>query len=195
MDLASQAAARHEDEALATIGKLIGELHRDPAAEGVSDKGSSFEPERTEQVPQHVRVPAKRVVAARLRAVAVAEEIGSHDRVPLAQAPGHLFPGRGSPCNSMNEDEQGPTARAAKAHAVTMQLDLGLIHTPSSSSERESHPRRTNRRVAKRLGRGNRRSPEWPRTSGGRSPIPAIPETTNPCLSPIESRRALLAGS
>ena len=37
VDLATEAAARHQDEALAALGKLVGELHGDAAAQRVPD--------------------------------------------------------------------------------------------------------------------------------------------------------------
>ena len=56
MELATKAAARHEDEALAAFGKLIRELHGDPAAQRVPDDRSARLAERAEQVAHRVRV-------------------------------------------------------------------------------------------------------------------------------------------
>jgi hypothetical protein len=64
--LASEAAAGDEREALAALGELIGELHRDAAAERVTDDGGAIVTEGEEDVAHAAGVGAQRVVAARL---------------------------------------------------------------------------------------------------------------------------------
>ena len=50
VDLAAEAAAGDEHEALAALGELVGKLHRDPAAERVPDERRALVAERDQQV-------------------------------------------------------------------------------------------------------------------------------------------------
>ena len=45
-DLPAQAAAAHEDEPLAMLGELVGELHGHAAAQGMPDEGRALMPQR-----------------------------------------------------------------------------------------------------------------------------------------------------
>ena len=76
MHLAAEAAAGDQDEALAALGELVGELHRDAAAERVADDRRAVVAERDHRVADGARVCAERVVAARLGRLAVAQQIG-----------------------------------------------------------------------------------------------------------------------
>ena len=80
MDLAAEPAAGDEREALAALRELVGELHRDAAAERVADDGRALVAERERDVAEPARKRAERVVAARLRRLAVAEQVGGEDR-------------------------------------------------------------------------------------------------------------------
>ena len=60
------AAGGDQDEPLAPIGVLIGELHRDAATERVPDDGGALDAEHAEQVAHRVRVRGDGVVGARL---------------------------------------------------------------------------------------------------------------------------------
>ena len=64
VDLASEAAAGDEREALDALGELVGELHRDAAAERVADDRRALVAEREQQVADEARERAERVVAA-----------------------------------------------------------------------------------------------------------------------------------
>ena len=46
VDLATQAAAADEHQALAVLGELVGELHGHAAAQGVPDEGRAVMPQR-----------------------------------------------------------------------------------------------------------------------------------------------------
>ena len=85
VDLAAEAAAGDEHEALAALGELVGELHRDPAAERVADDGRAVVPEREHQVAHAAGVGAERVVAARLGRLAVAEQVGREHGVGVGE--------------------------------------------------------------------------------------------------------------
>ena len=85
-ELAAETATVDEHEPLAQLGELVGELHRDAAAEGVPHEGRAVVPERREQVAQAARGGAKRVVPAGLRGRAVTGQVGREDR----EAPGKV---------------------------------------------------------------------------------------------------------
>ena len=93
MHLAAEAAAGDEHEALDALGELVGELHRDAAAERVADDRRALVPERDEQVAHAAGERAERVVAARLGRRAVAEQVGGDHRVALAEPRKDLAPG------------------------------------------------------------------------------------------------------
>ena len=83
--LAAEAAAGDQDEALAALRELVGELHRDPAAERVADDRRAVVAEGDDRVADGARVGAERVVAARLRRLAVSEQVrGERPRWPSA---------------------------------------------------------------------------------------------------------------
>ena len=59
VDVAAKAAAVNQDESLAALGELVGELHRDPSAERVPHKGCPLVSEREQQIAQAARVSAE----------------------------------------------------------------------------------------------------------------------------------------
>ena len=59
---------------------LIDELHRHPAAERMADDGRLRDAQLVEEVAQPHRERAERVVAAGLRRLAVAEQVGATTR-------------------------------------------------------------------------------------------------------------------
>ena len=85
-DLAPEAAAADEREALGALGELVGELHRDAAAERVARDADAVVAEGGDEVAQPAGVGAERVVAARLGRAPVAEEVGREDVVVAGQA-------------------------------------------------------------------------------------------------------------
>ena len=84
-DLLAQAAAVDEHEPLQALGELVGELHRDAAAERMADDGRRRDPEHRQEVAHPAGVGAERVVAARLARAAVAEQVGGDDGVVLGE--------------------------------------------------------------------------------------------------------------
>ena len=63
-DLGAEAAAGDQHQALDHLRELVGELHRDPAAERVADQGRALVAEREQEVAQAGGEGAERVVAA-----------------------------------------------------------------------------------------------------------------------------------
>jgi hypothetical protein len=59
VDVAAEAAAVNQDESLAALAELVGELHRDPSAERVPHKGCLLMSEREQQIAQAARVGAE----------------------------------------------------------------------------------------------------------------------------------------
>ena len=85
-DLLAEAAARDQRQPLHALGELVEELHRHAAAERVPDDRRAIDPDRGEQVADAGGVGAERVVAARRRGVAVADEVGRDDGVVARRA-------------------------------------------------------------------------------------------------------------
>jgi hypothetical protein len=75
-DLAAQAAGGDQRQPLDPLRELPEELHRDTGAERVADDGRPVHSDRDEQVADRGGVGAERVVAARRRRVAVADQVG-----------------------------------------------------------------------------------------------------------------------
>ena len=73
MHFGAHATAAHEHEPLTALGILIGELHRDAAAERVPDHGHAIDAEHAQQIAHSVRVAGDRIVRARLIRLPVPE--------------------------------------------------------------------------------------------------------------------------
>ena len=124
VDLAAEAAAVDQDEPLAALGELVGELHRDAAAERVPDERRALVAERDQQVAHAARVGAERVVAARLGRVAVAEQVGRDHGEALGEVRHHPLPRGGGRGDAVHEHDRRAAAGAAIGHAVAVELDL-----------------------------------------------------------------------
>ena len=134
--LAAEAAAGDEHEALAALGELVGELHRDPAAERVADDRRAVVAERDHRVADGARVGAERVVAARLGRLAVAEQVRRQDVMVGGEMLDRRLPLRGAAGDPVDEDDQRPFAapggsrrggRAARSRwALTWTVEVTL---------------------------------------------------------------------
>ncbi len=128
MDLAPEATARDEHEAFAALGELIGELHRDPAAERVADDGRAVVAESHHRVAYGARVGAERVVATRLGRLAVAEQVRRQHGVRGGEVLDRGLPLLRAAGDPVDEDDERPLARLAEADAVAVKLDrFGLF--------------------------------------------------------------------
>jgi hypothetical protein len=123
--LARDAAARDQDEPTAALRELVGELHRDPAAERVPDDGGGLRGEPDQEVADPGRVGAERVVAARLRGLAVPEQVGGEDRVAVPEELHHGHPLRGIAGDPVDQDDQ--RAAAGEAEGDPMAVDPHLV--------------------------------------------------------------------
>ncbi len=104
-DLLAEAAAVDEHESLDPLGKLVGELHRDAAAERVADDGRAEVTEGAQQVADARGEGTKRVVAARLCRETVAEQVGRDDREVLGKLRQDLVPGVHVAGDAVDEDQ------------------------------------------------------------------------------------------
>ena len=126
MDLATEPAAGNEHEPLAALGELVGELHRDPAAERVADDRRAVVAEGDHRVANRARIGAQRVVTARLRGLAVPEQVRRQHRVVGSQVIDRRLPLIRAAGDPVDEHDQRPLAALAKADPVAVQLDLAL---------------------------------------------------------------------
>ena len=78
------------------LRELVGELHGDAAAEAVADDRGALVAEHAEEVADAGGVGAEAVVAARLGALAVAEQVGRDHGVALGEQRHHRHPGAGA---------------------------------------------------------------------------------------------------
>ena len=91
--LGAEAAGGDQDHPLGALGELVGELHRDAAAEAVPDDGHLVDAEHGEQVAHAVGVAADAVVRPRLGRLPVAEQVGRDHRVAARERGDHRQPG------------------------------------------------------------------------------------------------------
>ena len=133
MHLAPQPAARHEHEPLAALGELVGELHRDPAAERVPDHGHALVAERRQHVAHAARVRAERVVPARRRRLAVPEQVGREHREVLAQQRRDVLPRLRRVRDAVQQQEHRATTGNPVRHPVSVQGQfVGREHHPTT---------------------------------------------------------------
>ena len=136
MHLAAEPAAGDEHQALDALGELVGELHRDAAAERVPEHRHALVAERRGDVARAAGVGAERVVAARRRRLAVAHQVRRDQREALAQQRRDALPGLRRVGDPVQQQQRGAAAGGPVAHAVAVQLQLsGLeVHHPHLSS-------------------------------------------------------------
>ena len=91
---------------------------RHAAAERVADDRRVRVAERADQVANTARVGAERVVAARLRRVAVAEQVRRHHRVVLGERLDHVLPRLPAARDPVDQDDTGPSPPGGSARGV-----------------------------------------------------------------------------
>ena len=134
---APEPTARHQRQALYPVGELVGELHRDPAAQGMADDGRGPELERQHQVADARRERAHRVVAAGLGALPMAEQVGRQHRVVAGQPRRHGLPDHRGGGDAVDQHDR----RAAARHAGRRPGGRGSSFRAARSSSRVKHPR------------------------------------------------------
>src|SRR6185436_4553899 len=90
VDLLAQAATRNEHQAFGALGELVRELHRNAAAERLTDQRRALVTQREHEVTNPARERPERVVAARLLGFAVAGEVGRDHREVLRERGEHV---------------------------------------------------------------------------------------------------------
>jgi hypothetical protein len=134
----SPTAGKHQP--LAELRVLVGELHRDSAAERLPDHGGAIDPQCTdEQIADPARMRTQRIIAHRLRGLAMPEKVGRNDRVVACKIGHDAQPSARATCHPMNQQNDGTLARHPVAHTVAMegrvldaQIQVGHGSTVSS---------------------------------------------------------------
>ena len=132
--------------------ELVGELHRHPAAEGVTDYRHPLDVEHAEQVAHAVGVRRDRVVGARLVGSPVAQQVRRDDGEPLGELGLDAVPGGGVVTDSVDQQNRRPGAgdpvrplvavdraevqcgRGYFAHRTEVALGLRSVISPTSLS-------------------------------------------------------------
>ena len=112
---------------------LVGELHRDAAAERLPDDRGALGPDRDHQVAQDIGMGAEGVVVLRLVGLAVPEKIGRDHRVAPRERRKHLLPRRRASAQPVDQQQYGAcSTRRVAADAVdelvAMKDDVTLLH-------------------------------------------------------------------
>ena len=123
-DLAAEPAARDQHQPLGHLRELVGQLHRDAAAERVADDRRAVVADRAHQVADAAGVGAERVVAARLGGVAVAEQVRRDHRVAVGQERDHVVPRLRAAGDPVDQQDRAAPALAPVRHAVSVQRYL-----------------------------------------------------------------------
>jgi hypothetical protein len=79
--LSAQPATTDEDESIAMLGVLVGELHGDSAAEGLTDHRDPLDAEDTQEVAQRAGLGAQGVIPRWFGGLAVSNQIRRDDGV------------------------------------------------------------------------------------------------------------------
>jgi hypothetical protein len=127
VDVLAQPAARHQHEPLAALGKLVGELHRDAAAERVADDARALDVQPDQQVADSGGESAQGVVAARLGRLAVAQQVGRDHGVVVGQLDHRLIPLGGAAGDAVDQHHGRAVAGDVEADAVAVEAHLGAL--------------------------------------------------------------------
>ena len=123
-DLAAEAAAGDQHEAVGALGELVEELHRHAPAEGVADDRGALHPEHREQVADARGVGAEGVVTARGRGVPVSDQVRRDHGVTVGERQGHRLPVAGGVEHPVDQHHRGPGSGHVVDNPVAVELDL-----------------------------------------------------------------------
>ena len=121
-----EAPAGDEHELVDALGEEVGEDHGDAAAERVADQGDLLDAEPVEQVAQGRGVRTERVVADRLRGLAVAEQVGHDQPVVLVELVDQVGPLLLRAEDAVDEEQGRPGAAVGVGERVAVQGDRAL---------------------------------------------------------------------
>jgi len=129
----AKAAAADENQSLAVITMLIGELHRHTATKRPTDHRRPRDAELIEQITQPCRERSQRIITARLGGFTVSEQIRRHHPVSLQQMRQDRPPGRRTSRHAMNQQQRLAGSRLPKGNPVAVQVEiLHLAHANPS---------------------------------------------------------------
>ena len=140
--LRTHAAGSDQHDPLGQFGELVGKLHRDAAAEAVSDDRDPFDPQHGQQIAHPVGVPAQRVVGARFGRLAVAEQIGRDDRVMAGQQSDDRIPGVVVAGHAVQQQQRRPRAELDEGAPMAVHR-----HVPNTRGTGSHAPGFNHRRV------------------------------------------------
>ena len=178
--LGAEPAARDQRQPLDPLRELPEELHRDPAAERVPDHRRRADPERGEQVADRRSVGADRVVAARGRRVAVADQVGSDHRVPVGELERDPLPVPRRVDHPVDENHRRTAADGAVDHLVAVELGLPGVEFALAGQRSPGYE--------------NAIMAAWRSRSGGRHPT-TQPSSPGSCTTSTASSRTSPPGS
>ena len=124
VDLAAEPAAGDEHEPLTALRELVGELHRDAAAERVPDDRHAVVAERGQQVADAAGVGAQRVVPARRGRVPVPEQVGRDDREAVRERGRRRLPRLRRVRDAVQQQEHRAAAGRPVGHRMAVQCQL-----------------------------------------------------------------------
>ena len=138
--LAAETATADEHQSVAQLRVLVGELHRHPTAEGVTDHGRARNIERGEQVPQPAGVGAQRVVTHRLRRVPVTHQVGSEDVIRPRERRHDVLPRTRATRQPVDQHDGLASAGPAVSDRMTMHTN-GAHREPITHDTHAATPR------------------------------------------------------
>ena len=131
------AAGPDEHEALGALGVLVGELHRDAAAERVADEGGAVDVEHRQEIAHAVGVGGDGVVAAGLVGAAVPEQVGRDDGVVAGEVVEQRRPGRRVVADAV--DQQQDRALARHPEGAPVAVHRPVLQGPASPGHVAQH--------------------------------------------------------
>jgi hypothetical protein len=121
---APDSPAPYQHQTLATFGKLIGELRRHPATEGVADDGHPLHLQHRQQVAHTVGEPRDRVVGTWLLRAPVSEEVRGDHRVMRRQLIDDRPPRVRAVADAVDQQQSRPAASLDVGAAVPVHRDV-----------------------------------------------------------------------
>ena len=126
-DLLAEAAAGDQREPFDPLGELVEELHRDAAAERVSDDRRALDADRGQEVADARGMGAERVVAAGRGRVAVADQVRRDDRVRAGEVLRYAVPVARRVEHAVDQDHRWPVAGDPVHGPAPVKDDLPLL--------------------------------------------------------------------
>ena len=120
VDVLGDAARADQDQPFNQLRELVGELHRHPAAQGMTHDGRPLDIEHAEQVAHPVGVCRNRVVGAWLVGSPVAQQVRGDHGEPLGELGLHGVPGSGVVADAVDQQNRRPRTGDPVGPLITM---------------------------------------------------------------------------